>query len=98
MPISKTAEALARRREDLVIELIFDATKKKARCPTNPEIALFLRQSGVPVKPSSVPAILRRLVRTGQLTMITPGSRWRTALVTDASGAILQSTQPPTDR
>jgi hypothetical protein len=60
-----------------VFTLVERAAIEGRRCPTNPEIAAYLRQQGVKAAAGSIPGLLRILVRENRIVVRVYASNWR---------------------
>ncbi len=72
---------MATTRDDWVFSLIEKAVAEGHRCPTNPEIAAFLCTHGHPIASSSIPKIMRHLVRSERVIVHVYPRNWRVVII-----------------
>jgi hypothetical protein len=83
------------RKEDLIFGLVEKAAAERRRCPTNPEIAEFLRTQGFPAAFSSVPKMIGRLVKAGRMIVRVYGHNWRDITICTGHQAGKATIGPP---
>jgi hypothetical protein len=80
--------------DEHIFSILEEAAASGMRCPTNPTIADHLAKKGFPVAATTIPSILRRLIRDGRIIIRVYGGNWRdVTLCTGAEAG--KSTLPP---
>jgi hypothetical protein len=92
--VAPVATPHAMLKSDLVFSLIEKAVADGARCPTNADIAAYLRTFGLPSAPTSIPDIMRRLTREERLIVRVYARNWRDVVVLSGPYAG-RATKPP---
>jgi len=83
--------------ETRVFGIVERAASKGHRCPTNPEIAAKLNESGLTkaIAASSIPGVFRQLIRKGLVTVRVYGHNWRDVLILQGPHAGKATLPPP---
>jgi hypothetical protein len=81
--------------EDLVFALLQRAAEAGHRCPTNPQIAAHLSQGEFQISATSVPKIMGKLARQGQIVVRVYGKNWRDVTICTGPHSEKTTMAPP---
>jgi hypothetical protein len=80
--------------EEKIFALLQEAAVEGQRCPTNPQIAEHLSESGIKVAGTSIPGFLKSLILAGRIVVRVYARNWRGVTICSGSHAG-KTTQPP---
>lgn len=83
------------RAAEHVFAFLENAAANGERCLTNPGFATELNKHGLDLAPQSIPAVFRRLIRAGRITVRIYGGNWREVIIESGPQAGKSTKLPP---